>query len=454
MEPSRTAAVRFAREPRRGLESRFRYYAHAFPRGVWAGSFVLFLLAWWGLGPLPGALVFLAYWQLRARAHRPFDLLAEERVGEAEAAALEDLSGELPGPVADEYLTVAAIGRAMAGDRVGARELLARRQAPVRELAALLPDVHRPLGAAALEAVGDPESALDVLGAPDPDRGDPELVVMRAGLLAAARRYDEARLVLARLRARALPEDPARTAIGVGVAVARETWDPDLETMLDEFSPRDGREEAIALSARAFLGEVKGHPEEAHAFGRRLFELRLAQAGLEGSPGLHRLRDELESTLLRLDRMDPESLAIARTRLRDLALGAGAEARGVLEVRWLEACIELAWGWMTREERAARLEGASGEVLDAAGAFLRSARALWLIETRRPDDAAAAVDLALRAGRDAPPARVADALLRQLRGQPLDEVHQDALHRARYALRVYPSPLRPMLEAGLVRAGA
>lgn len=441
---------RYARVPGRGLESRLRYWAHRYPTGLRMGGMAAVL----GTGILGGFLAslgtFFAYLYVQGRLHRPFDLLVAGDVEEAEAAARKALEGEEPGPVADEYLTLAAIARACQGDREGARELMERREAPISDLWALHPRLHRPFGAAAFDALGEPELALDLMQEVEAATAESGLVLLKVATQISARRYRDAQRDLAALVARVSTPAVLHAAHGLFVTLAWGTWDREVEKLLRDFEPKGYGDQALRLDAKIFLAEIRGERGEARALVQKVLAVRAEETGFHPSEEFMAWHADLYGAYLEAEELSDEELERALASARrtgDRIDGPERESTEALFLEgWIECCLALRRG----DPEGALLPEARPAALHARGGALRGARILLLAcELDDPTRAAEEVLLARREGGESPGIMAAAARVRELRGKELDPEDRLALARARYAARLFPPGVRRHLgEAG------
>ncbi len=431
-----------------GLTSHLRYFTHRFPGLALLGGVAAITGATLSLGGLFGLGTYLAYRFVRKHLDRPFDLLL---AGEFEAAEQEveaALAKEPPGPVADELLTVAAISRACRGDRAGARAYMDRRTAPVSDLQGLHPRLHRPIGAAAFEAVGEPELALDLLGDVDPSESESGLVLLKASTLIAAGRFRGAGRALELLVKRFSTPSVLRLAHGLYLLLAQATWDPELAPLLRDYEPRSAHETELALAGKLQLAEFTGNRGEAQALDGKLRALRAELSALKPGEAALAWHQALYRLFVESDAMEPEVLAkgLAEADALERALPEGSLVP--LEDRWFRSWLGMQAALARGEPREAVLPDLANELLDHRGGVLGACRILILGGV--VDDLHAATEERMRMasrGREAPALEAVTALLATWSGRALDDEARIALGRAQRAERAFPPALRPLLSA-------
>jgi hypothetical protein len=392
------------------------------------------------------ALMALGMW-LDRRANRAFDLLAVGASEECEKLALEEATRELPGPVSDEYLTAAAIARAMQGDVEAARGYLDQREGSVHDLHGLSRYLHRPLGAAVLMGLGEPELALDLMGELDERKEEAVLCLSHVSLLLASARYRRAQEILEVVMQRFTSPAVVRDTHALLLRLARETWDPELEKLLPGFEPQSAWEAEVQLSSRLFLAEIEGRFHDAEMVSKKLMQLRCQQAEVEYSEEFFLWRDSLKSAQLHARESRAEDLQALLERSARVRDGLDEKERENIEGRYLEAWLEMSLALRTGRDQDALLEGEEDQVLGFSGGVLAASRVL-IQASLRGDGAGAARDLITFRGafRELPALEASSSVLKILRGTELDEKDRFSLRKALFARTLFPPEVARILQ--------
>jgi hypothetical protein len=399
------------------------------------------------LGFLPAIAALLAGSWLDGRGNKAFDLLIQGQGEEAEKLALEEVARELPGPVADEYLTAAAIGQALQGDLKKTEATLAKREAPVTQLQGLRGDFHRLIGAVLLADLGAAKLGLEVAGDINPRQEDAGLCLTHVRLNLSAGRYRKAQEILEVVLERFTSPAVRRDTQAQFLRLARETWDPEIEHLLPGFDPQDPREAEIQLSCRLFLAEIQARPRDAEMLSQKLMQLRCQQLEVEFPEDFFLWRDSLKSAQLHAADCSPEDQEALLERIAPVRDGLPETEQENIEGGYLEAWLEMNLALSRGQSRQALLEGEEDRVMLFSGAVLATSRILILASILGDPGAAAQELLRLRnAFPEAPGLLAASAALRLLANRSLDAQDAFTLKRARYAARLFPPEIARILE--------
>lgn len=438
--------ARFARQPSRSASARLRYLQLRHPRTWILTGFTAALASAFALGPLATALFLLIHGWLHFRTYRPFALLAGGSFAEAEEAARDQLGDELPGPVSDELLTVAAAGRAAQGDLEAARELMAQREAPVGDLGGDPARTYRAVSAAAFEAAGAPELAADLLADIDPARDESPLVLHKASTLISAGRHRAAARCLEVATGRFTAPKVLASLRHLYLRLAMATWDPELEKLLADFTPSGADEQALALAGKRLLARLAGDVGQARACFSKLVALT-PRGAIAPSSAYTAWLEHLDGALLGCHGMDLAALDQALAEADRLAEAVEPAERTELAPRWRRAFLGMARGALAGNRDEALLEGLDDEVLAPQGGLLRAARVLLLAGPFEAPRQAAAELMQLRVRhRESPACLAAAAVVRRLAGRDLDDEAAAALARGRAAAELFPPPAARVLR--------
>ncbi len=441
-----TTLERYQQGPSRSLSSRARFWFHYAPGLTRLAMALGTFAAAFAIGFLPAMLLLIAGHWFRSAAETPYRALLSESPEESEKLALEFAKKEEPGPLSDAYLTAAATAKAMAGDKAGAKDLLAQRESPVTELK-LLDPWFLPLAATAFHSIGEASEAMDLMGPLDPESDSIDRLLFGASLSIASRRFRSSLAILQGLLKRTSSPVRRRHIHGLFVLLARESWDPELPELLKRLHPETSEEHEISLLSRTYLAEISAQPEQALGLLEKLWAHRYSVRKLDPSEKFLDWKKELHSTRLFVSRFENKQLdAILR--------GLEAKTKNFKKTDVVDIEDEYSKCWLEiHHALLSETPEALNKIAISKSAWMYEGGILWasriLVEASLLNDFDLAQRTLLKArsvAGESPAVMAAAAVLRLWKNQEVGEEGQFALTKARMALELFPPRIAKMLQ--------